>query len=56
VVEGLFAADLAHLQDFYNVINQIDGDRRPVTCPECRHTFDLEVASPGGSWATPSIA
>jgi hypothetical protein len=56
VVEGLYAADLAYLQDFYNTINQIQADRRPVTCPECRHTFELEVPSLGGSWATPSIA
>ncbi len=24
-IEGLFAADLAYLQDFYNEINQLDG-------------------------------
>ena len=56
VIEGLYAADLAYLQDLYNSINQIDGDRRPVTCPECRHTFDLEAPSLGGLSATPSIA
>jgi hypothetical protein len=56
VIEGLFAADLAYLQDFYNSINQIDGDHRPVTCPECRHTFELEASSLGGFSATPSMS
>ena len=48
VIEGLFAADLAHLQDLYNEINRI-GDAVPVTCPQCQHTFAPEHALAGGS-------
>ena len=39
VIEGLYAADLAYLQDLYNSINQIDGDRRPVG-PEQHALFE----------------
>ncbi len=55
MIEGLFAADLAHLQDLYNDINRVDG-ARPVICPECRHVFELEVGPVGESLATPSIS
>src|SRR6185436_8773523 len=37
VVEGLFAADMAYLQDLYNSINQLDGVAHMVVCPECSH-------------------
>lgn len=54
-IEGLFAADLAYLQDLYNEINRLSG-REPVSCPQCQHTFDPEPALVGESWATPSIS
>ena len=54
VVEGLFAADLAHLQELYNEINRIDDPERSVMCPNCRQAFELEVEGLGGSVATPS--
>ncbi|WP_153506520.1 phage tail assembly protein [Cumulibacter manganitolerans] len=56
VIEGLFAADLAYLQDLYNEINRVDDGNRSVMCPNCRQSFDLEVESLGGSVATPSIS
>lgn len=34
VVEGLFAADFAYLQNLYREING-DGALGPVTCPHC---------------------
>jgi hypothetical protein len=37
-IEGLFAADLAHLQEVYATVNVLD-DRRELVCPECRHAF-----------------
>lgn len=55
VIEGLFAADLDFLQGFYNEVNQLEGARTEVACPECRHLFHLERPHPGGSVATPSI-
>jgi hypothetical protein len=48
-IEGLFAADVAYLQDLYNDVNHGDGDRVPVTCPSCDHDFDVERPRPGGS-------
>ena len=50
LIENLFTADLAYLQDFYRQINS-DGDSgtQTVTCPACQHVFDVEVAGPGGS-------
>lgn len=55
VVEGLFASDMAFLQDLYNRVNQLDGPAEDVTCPQCRHQFRWEPALSGESWATPSV-
>jgi hypothetical protein len=56
VIENLFAADLAHLQDLYNEINRVDEGQRSVMCPNCRQSFELEVERLGGSAATPSVS
>jgi hypothetical protein len=52
VIENLFTADLAYLQDLYRHVNS-DGDNElTVTCPECNHTFQvnpLETDEQGGS-------
>lgn len=48
VIENLFAADMAYLQELYNRINQIDGSADHVTCPQCQHTFTPENPVPGG--------
>jgi hypothetical protein len=47
VIEGLFAADLAHLQDLYCRINQRDQGRVAVTCPHCDANFEVEIDRPG---------
>jgi hypothetical protein len=44
VVEGLFASDLAFLQDLYRRINQDGTTQAAVTCPECSHAFTVEMA------------
>lgn len=51
IVEGLFATDLAFLQDLYRRINQEGHTRAAVTCPHCEHEFTVDVAGdrPGGS-------
>lgn len=50
VVEKLFTADLAYLQDFYRQINADNSSAgRTVTCPECQHKFEIEAREPGGS-------
>ncbi|HMD70406.1 MAG TPA: hypothetical protein VKF41_03645 [Bryobacteraceae bacterium] len=48
-IEGLFAADLAYLQDLYNRINRCESARESVICPQCRHAFEPEAATVGGS-------
>ena len=49
VIEGLFAADLAFLQDFYNRINSEQAHKVTATCPQCQHVFEMEPAPPGES-------
>jgi hypothetical protein len=56
VIENLFAADLAYLQDLYNEINRVDDNQKSVMCPNCRQSFELEVERLGGSAATPSVS
>jgi hypothetical protein len=47
VIENLFAADLAYLQDLYNEINRLDGGPSLV-CPNCQHEFQAEKNGLGG--------
>ena len=47
VIEGLFAADLAHLEGLYRRINEDGHDRLAVTCPHCEGSFEVEMGSPG---------
>jgi hypothetical protein len=48
VMEGLFAGDMAFLQDFYQRINQNGHNRRSVTCPHCEGQFEVEFDGLGG--------
>jgi hypothetical protein len=43
VVERLFSADLAYLQDFYRRINENGHARIPATCPSCATEFEVEM-------------
>jgi hypothetical protein len=47
VIEGLFATDMAYLQDLYNRVNQLDDAAAQVTCPHCQHSFRMDAAAPG---------
>ena len=51
IVEGMFASDLAFLQDLYRRINQEGTSQAAVTCPACRHEFAVEIGGghPGES-------
>jgi hypothetical protein len=49
VIENLFSADLAYLQDFYRRINETGSAAIQCTCPECGHQFAVEPNGPGGS-------
>ncbi len=50
-IEGLFASDLAFLQDLYRRINQEGHTQAAVTCPDCKHQFTVDLAGDrlGGS-------
>lgn len=48
VIEGLFAGDLAYLQDMYQRINQTGSNRVAVTCPHCEQLFEVELDGLGG--------
>jgi hypothetical protein len=43
VIEGLFASDLAFLQDLYRRVNQEGHTRAAVECPVCKHEFAVDV-------------
>jgi hypothetical protein len=47
VIEGLFAADMAYLQDFYRRINEAGAGEIAVTCPHCGASFGQELAPLG---------
>lgn len=48
VIEGLFAGDLAYLQDLYRRINDSGHSRLAVACPHCEGEFEVETTSVGG--------
>lgn len=48
VIEGLFAADLAYLQDFYNRINATESPKVQVVCPQCGCQHSVEPEQAGG--------
>jgi hypothetical protein len=45
VIENLFSADLAYLQEFYRKINEEGSARFHVACPSCKTEFDIDMAS-----------
>lgn len=46
-IEGMFAGDLAFLQDLYQRINLNGSNRVAVTCPHCEQMFEVELDSSG---------
>ncbi len=47
VIEGLFSADLAYLQNFYRQINENGQATIQATCPECNKAFGVDLGHPG---------
>ena len=48
MLENFFAADIIYLQDLYGYINGLDAPSAfRVDCPNCGHTFDVEVPGEG---------
>ncbi|WP_248962847.1 hypothetical protein [Sphaerisporangium perillae] len=48
VIEGLFSADLAYLQDLYNRVNGLSPRTLTAECPHCGRRQELEVPPLGG--------
>jgi hypothetical protein len=48
IVENLFSADFAYLQDFYRQINENGTNKISVTCPECNKNIEVDLGHPGG--------
>ena len=48
VIEKLFSADFAYLQDFYRRINGDGTAKLSTTCPECNHQYEVNLDSLGG--------
>jgi hypothetical protein len=46
-IEGLFASDLAFLQDLYRRVNSEGTTHVAITCPSCKHEFAVDVAGGG---------
>jgi hypothetical protein len=44
VIENIFAADLAFLQELYRRVNQEGHTQVGITCPECDHKFAVDLA------------
>jgi hypothetical protein len=47
VIAGLFASDLAYLQDMYLRLNSSDPIMVGAICPHCNNEFQLQVAPLG---------
>lgn len=47
IIEGMFAADLAYLQDLYNRINSNGTRSLKLMCPHCQQAFEVELDQPG---------
>jgi hypothetical protein len=47
VIEGLFASDLAFLQDLYRRVNQEGHTHVEVTCPACENAFAVDLSGDG---------
>ncbi len=49
IVERFYAADVAHLQDLYRNINDVDTHTVMTHCPNCSHEFEVEIPLLGES-------
>ena len=49
VIENIFSADLAYLQNFYRQINENGTSSIPTTCPTCGSKFQTDLAGLGES-------
>lgn len=43
LIEGLFTADLAYLQDMYQKINDVEPPKMKVVCPHCGEMTEVPI-------------
>ena len=43
VIENLFSADFAYLEDMYRRVNDQGHNKISVTCPSCDANFDVDI-------------
>ena len=48
VIENLFSADFAFLEDMYRRINELGNNKISVTCPACETKFDVDMSAKMG--------
>ena len=48
IIESLFSADFAYLQDFYRRVNENGTSKVSITCPECNNDVEVDLGHPGG--------
>ncbi|MEW6733659.1 MAG: phage tail assembly protein [Acidobacteriota bacterium] len=53
IIEGLYAADLAYLQDLYRQLNERGSNYIQTKCPHCEQEVQMEINKMGGYGATP---
>jgi hypothetical protein len=44
IIEGLYASDLAYLEDLYLQLNDYAGMMVRTQCPQCGHEFTMRIA------------
>ncbi len=47
IIESLYSADFAYLQDFYRQINENGTSKMSVTCPKCNEKIEVDLGQPG---------
>jgi hypothetical protein len=47
VIENLYSADFAYLQDFYRQINENGSTKISITCPECNKNVEVDLSQLG---------
>ena len=45
IVEELYSADLAYLQDFYRRVNEEGSASVKTKCPSCGHAYDFDLGT-----------
>ncbi len=47
IIEGLYTSDFDYLHNLYNRVNQNGSTALQVSCPKCKHKFQVEEETAG---------